>query len=93
MSPESEAEILTLLKDVQKRLTYLEKKIDTLVKQPSDRAASPRSYSPMSRSYAGAGRPYEKRESSFGMKKARPGKPAGKKRSDVGRVFPKKNQE
>lgn len=87
MGTESTTEIISLLKDVQKQLNYLEKKIDALSRQSGGRTSPGKNYTSPSR-YT------EKNSSPFaGFKKTRTSRPGGNKRSTPGSTYPKKNQE
>ena len=79
MGRDHQEEVITLLKDIQKRVTYLEKKVDALSAGSSDRKSSkPRNHSSFfsSRSSAGArpspeGSRYKsKHESAYGDKES-----------------------
>ena len=45
MAQEVESQIVSLLRDLKRQVTYLEKKIDMLVDQPKVRPSSAKSYS------------------------------------------------
>lgn len=94
MAQEVESQIVSLLRDLKRQVTYLEKKIDMLVDQPTVRPSSAKSYSQAPRTYGGGPKRYNKdnRENSFGMKNAQTGRSFEKNRSDEGRGFPKKNK-
>jgi len=92
MDSEIESEIITLIKDLQTRIMYLEKKINILISQSSDRSSSPKSYSPGSHSYGKPQRYSDNRENRFGAKGVRSGRPYDKKRSEEGRGYPKKRK-
>ncbi len=78
---ESETEIIALLKDMQRRLNYLEKKIDAL-----SRPSGAQSYSPAARIAHKEGGAFAK------FKNKRSGRQAGSKRGIPGGTYPKKNQ-
>ncbi|HLF18760.1 MAG TPA: hypothetical protein VI749_07710 [Candidatus Omnitrophota bacterium] len=69
MEQQANETVITLIKELQKQITYLERKIDTLVAQSAGRQAGPKSYPPSSRSY-GAHQRYENpRGSAFSHKR------------------------
>lgn len=97
MANEVEFQIISLLKDLQKRITYLEKKIDMLVGQSTERSSKVKSYSQAPRTYGGPKRYNDNRESSFGTKNAQTGRykdnresPFEMKNTQTGRSFEKK---
>ena len=53
MAQEVESQIVSLLRDLKRQVTYLEKKIDMLVAQPTVRHSSAKSYSQEPRTYEG----------------------------------------
>ena len=91
MGLDHQTEVITLLKDLQKKVGYLEKKIDLLSGVSSDRKFSkPRNY-PLSsssrtmvgtRPSSGGSRYKSKYESSYSDKKSSPSKWYEKKRGD-----------
>ena len=86
-----ESKIIFLIIDFQKRMTYLEKKIDILIKQSSERSPNGKKSSLGS----GGSQLYSStQESCFGAKitRSEPGPSDENKRWNEGRVFPKKNQ-
>lgn len=86
MGPEMETEIITLLKDLQKQLGYLEKKIDAL-SRTSGRPSSPGRSPAMDTRFA------DRDGGAFAsFKKRGPGRPAEKGRGLPGSSYPKKNQ-
>lgn len=85
MEREAEIEMMTLIKDMHKRMTYLEKKLDTLVKQSSEKSSK-------ARGAGGPSRYSEPRERRYGAKNVRSGPTDENKRRQEGRVFPRKNQ-
>jgi len=79
MGRDHQEEVITLLKDIQRRVTYLEKKVDALSAGSSDRKSSrPRNYSSSSPSRFSAGtrpspdgsRYKSKHESAYGDKES-----------------------
>ena len=76
MGRDPKSEVLDILKDLQKRMGYLEKKIDILSEGSAQRSAKPRSYaasrssvaSQGARSPGGFSRYKDKHESAFGAK-------------------------
>lgn len=89
MGTEGEAEIISLLKDLQKRMVYLEKKIDLLASPSPERPSRGKSYPSASRSYGKPQSYHEAGEGRFGAKGARPGRSFEDRRSEAGRGFPK----
>lgn len=93
MDQNNESEIIALIKDLQKQVAGLEKKIDQLSKRPAERSAHTKNYGPSARTYAGSQRYNSTDKNRYGSKNARPGRPDAKKRNDSARVaYPKKNQ-
>ncbi len=97
MAQEVEFQIVSLLKDLQRRITYLEKKIDMLVGQSTERPSSVKSYTQASRTYGGPKHYKDNREGSFGTKNAQTGRykdnresSFGTKNTQSGRSFEKK---
>ena len=89
MGHDHEEEVITLLKDIQKRVTYLEKKVDALSAGSSDKKSSrPRNHSSSFSSRFSAGtrpspegsRYKSKHESAYGDKESSPSKWYDKKR-------------
>ena len=93
MEREVESKIISLIEDLQKRMTYLEKKIDILVNQSSDKSLHGKRNSPGTRT-GGSQRYSNTRDSRFGAKNTRLGsRPSdGNRQRSEKRVFPKKNQ-
>lgn len=95
MAQEGGAEIISLIKDLQRQMAFLEKKIDMLVNQSAGgRPLGSRSYSQTPRTYGGGEqrRDRDTRESRFGAKSSRPSRPFEKNRNDEGRGFAKKKK-
>jgi len=87
MAQEDESQVISLLKDLQKRMTYLEKKIDMLVGQSKEKSSSKRSYSQAPRTYGRSQRYKDKYESCFGARTAQSERPFEKKQSAEDRGF------
>ena len=92
MEQESENEIISLIKDVQKRLIYLEKKIDLLSAQASEITSRGKNYGPPSKTYGKPQRFGDKRESRFGAPSTRSGRSFKKKRGDKDQGFSKRRK-
>ena len=89
MGHDHEEEVITLLKDIQRRLTYLEKKVDALSAGSLDRkssrdrnysSSSPSRFSAGTRPSPGGSRYKSKHESAYGEKESSPSKWYDKKR-------------
>ena len=85
MGRDNEAEIISLVKDLQKRMTYLEKKIDILVQQSSEKSQNVKSYSQKSQTYGGAQRFNDKQDKRFGSKNERYGRSFKNKQNNENR--------
>jgi hypothetical protein len=81
---QAEANVVSLIKELQKQITYLERKIDTLIAQSGSRQPGPRNYSRPSRGY-GERKPYDNaRGGGFTPKHFSSGRSYDKKRGDEG---------
>ncbi|MCA9392844.1 MAG: hypothetical protein KC900_01460 [Candidatus Omnitrophica bacterium] len=67
MAPEKDSEILNITKDLQKRMMYLEKKIDTLIQQTQGRPQGGGRYQP--RPYSGDKEKNDRKPFYSGVKK------------------------
>jgi len=70
---QADSNVISLIKELQKQITYLERKIDTLIAQSAGRSSGARNYSPSSRSYGKPQRYEGSRPSSFGHKRSEEG--------------------
>ena len=85
MDQETNDSVISLIKELQKQITYLERKIDTLVAQSANRSSGQKSFSPSSRSYGDRPRHDQSRGSSFGHKRREEGGSSfGHKRREEG---------
>lgn len=84
MNQESESQSVSLLKDLQKRVMYLEKKMDLLIEQTKGRGAGPGRSSSDSRS-TGPKRSHDRQSASRNPK---PGRSFDKKPRSVDRKIP-----
>lgn len=91
MEHQPESEIISILKDVQRRITNMEKKLEELSGQLKKRPAGVRHDSPSSRTYAGQQRYKDGRQGSYPAKNERVIRPYAKKRVDDVKRVPKKN--
>ncbi len=87
MEEHSESEVISLLKDLQKQITYLGRKIDQLSSASSGRTSKSQHYS-SSYQTAGSRRYKSKHETSFGSKSEGPSKWYDKKRGVEDRGAP-----
>ena len=92
MEREDKSEIIFLIKDMQKRMSYLEKKIDILIGRSTERSSSAKRYSQTSRTYGGPQRYNNTSKSHFGTKSTRTSRSVVRKRSNEDRGFPKENK-
>ncbi|MGE0269385.1 MAG: hypothetical protein AB7S78_13125 [Candidatus Omnitrophota bacterium] len=91
MEQDINSEIITILKDLQKRITYMEKKIDELAARNKERSAGAKHYAPSSRTYAGQSSYKGARGNNFAAKNGQTARSYGKKRTEEVRRVPKKN--
>jgi len=89
MGHDHQEEVITLLKDIQRRVIYLEKKVDALSASSSDRkssrdrnysSSSPSQFSAGTRPSPGGSRYKSKHESVYGDKESSPSRWYDKKR-------------
>ena len=92
MDQEANETIISLIKDLQKQITYLERKIDTLVAQSAGRSSGQRNYSSPSRGYGEQRRYDNSRASHYGPKPAASGHSFDKKRSEEGGRYVEKKR-
>ena len=92
MTQNSDSEVISLLKDLQKRMTYLEKKIDLLSGTSAGRTSKSQNHS--SSYQTGGSRRYKsKHETSFGSKSAGPSKWYDKKRGGENQGAPRNKKK
>ena len=91
MEHEPNSEIISILKDVQRRITNIEKKLDDLSGQMKKRSAGVRHDSPSARTYGAQAHSKNARPGGYAGKNSQIIRPYGKKQNDALKRVPKKN--
>jgi len=84
MDQESNETVISLIKELQKQITYLERKIDTLVAQSAQRPSAPKTYGAPKRNFEERPRYGASRERTYGQ--------GGQQRRDEGSRYVKKDK-